>query len=192
VSVQAVPAAVLVSADDPHVDIEDADEFSPQEDISARAGRWVSQLIVIGLVVMMGVEMIVRTAFGWSLQFSTELGGYALVAIAFLSLPSGQLLHAYHRVHFLDHRLGALARASLRLVFNALALAVVLVLTVELARFEWITFNSGDVAATGLMTPLWIPRLLMPVGGCLLALALVRTLRGDWHRVRAAKGVRRG
>ncbi len=167
------------------LDSEDADAFSPDEDLPARLGRWVSQAMVVGLVVMMGAEMLVRSAFGWSIQFSNEIGGYALVAITFLSLASGQYLHAYHRVHFLEHRLGPAGRARLRLVFDLLATLVTLVLLAELVRFEWITWKSGDVAATSLMTPLWIPRLAMAVGALILALAMLRTLAADWRRLRA-------
>lgn len=174
----------------PVVDVEgasaDADAFSPHEDWSARWARWATQAIMMGLVVMMGAEMVVRSAFGWSIQFSNELGGYALVAITFLSLGSGQLLHAYHRVHFLDQRLGPVGRARLRLLFDLGATVVALVLLFEMARFEWITWNSGDVAATSLLTPLWIPRLVMPLGLLVFTGALFRTLAGDWRRLRAA------
>ncbi|RYE83854.1 MAG: TRAP transporter small permease subunit [Hyphomicrobiales bacterium] len=164
----------------------DADAFSPGEDWTARLARWITQAIVVGLVVMMGFEMLVRSAFGWSVQFSNEVGGYALVAITFLSLGSGQLLHAYHRVHFLDSRLGPVGRARMRLLFDLAAAAVSAVLLFEMTRFEWITWKSEDVAATSLMTPLWIPRLVMPLGVLVLTWALLRTLAGDWRRLRAA------
>jgi len=164
----------------------DADAFSPPEGRVARAARWVSQLLVVGLVAMMGVEMVARSLFGWSIQFSNELGGYALVAITFLSLGSGQLLNAYHRVHFLENRLGAVGRARLRLVFDLLATAVMLVLLVELLRFEWLTWRSGDVSATTLMLPLWLPRLSMPVGALILVWALFRIVAADVRRLRAA------
>jgi TRAP-type C4-dicarboxylate transport system permease small subunit len=174
----------------PLVDVDgssaDADAFSPAEDWAARGARWITQAIVVGLVAMMGIEMLVRSAFGWSVQFSNEVGGYALVAITFLSLGSGQLLHAYHRVHFLDSHLGPVGRARMRLVFDLAAFAVAAVLLFEMARFEWITWKSEDVAATSLMTPLWIPRLVMPLGVLVLSWALLRTLAGDWRRLRAA------
>lgn len=174
----------------PVVDIDgsssDADAFSPAEDWTARLARWVTQAIVVGLVAMMGVEMLVRSAFGWSVQFSNEVGGYALVAITFLSLGSGQLLHAYHRVHFLDSRLGPVGRARMRLLFDLATTCVAALLLFEMVRFEWITWKSEDVAATSLMTPLWIPRLAMPVGVLVLTWALLRTLAGDWRRLRAA------
>lgn len=174
----------------PAIDVDgasqDADAFSPGEDLPARLGRWATQGIVLGLVVMMGLEMLVRSAFGWSIQFSNEIGGYALVAVTFLSLASGQLLHAYHRVHFLDQRLPPAGRAALRLAFDLGASAVTAVLLFEFVRFEWITWQSGDVAATSLMTPLWLPRLAMPLGVLLLAWALLRTVVADLRRLRSA------
>jgi TRAP-type C4-dicarboxylate transport system permease small subunit len=179
-----VAAALAAELDGPSPD---ADDFSPPEDLPARAGRWLSEAIVAGLVLMMGAEMLARSAFGWSIQFSNEIGGYALVAVTFLTLASGQALHAYHRVHFVEHRLGAVGRARLRLAFDAASLAVALVLLAELVRFEWLSWTSGDVAATSLMTPLWLPRLVMPVGVLALAWSLARTLRGDLRRLRAAR-----
>lgn len=168
------------------LDSHDEDEFSPAEDWSSRLCRFISDWLVVGLVIMMGAEMLVRGLFGWSIQFSNEVGGYALIAITFLALASGQLNHAYHRVHFVENKLSPSGKAWLRMIFNLGALAVSLVLLAEFVRFEWITWNSGDEAATSLMTPLWIPRLTMPVGMLALTWALLRTVAGDWRRVRAA------
>lgn len=181
-------AAATALDDDVELDHEDADAFSPPEDAPARLGRWLCQALTLGLVAMMGVEIVVRSLLGWSIQWSNEVGGYALVGITFLSLASGQCLHAYHRVHFVEHRLGARGRAALRLGFDLASLAVALVLTAEFLRFEWITFGSGDVAPTALLTPLWLPRLAMPVGAALLAWALLRTVAADWRRWRAVRG----
>lgn len=180
------PPAVPLPVD-PELESEDADAFSPAEGLPARLGRWACELMMVGLIAMMGAEMVVRTLFGWSIQFSNELGGYALVAITFLSLGSGQFQHAYHRVHFVEHRLSPAGRAALRLGFDLAALATSAVLLAEFVRFEWITWNSGDVAATSLMTPLWLPRLLMPVGVGLLAWALCATVWADWRRLQAAR-----
>jgi len=180
------PPAQPAAMPDLEAESADADAFSPPEGRAARLARWVAQWLVVALVAMMGLEMLVRSLFGWSIQFSNELGGYALVAITFLSLGSGQLMHAYHRVHFLENRLGAVGRARLRLAFDLLAMAVTLVLLVELLRFEWLTWKSGDVSATSLMLPLWLPRLSMPIGALILAWALVRVVAADVRRLRAA------
>lgn len=181
---------VKLAVSELELDAADADEFSPPEGLSARICRGFSEWIVVGLVVMMGAEMLVRSVFGWSIQFSNEIGGYALVAVTFLSLASGQLLHAYHRVHFVEARLSPSGRAWLRLAFDIAALVVSVVLLAELVRFEWITFKSGDVAATSLMTPQWIPRIVMPIGTLVLAWALLRTVAADWCRIRATSNVK--
>ncbi len=164
----------------------DEDVFSPKEDWFARACRMISGLFVIGLVIMMGAEMIARSVFHWSIQISNEVGGYGLVAITFLTLASGQLSHAYHRVHFVENKMGRAGRARLRLVFDIASLIVTVVLLAEFIRFELITGNSGDVAATTLMTPMWVPRFVMPLGLLALTWALLRVVVADWRRVRAA------
>ena len=173
------------------VDSDGADAFSPNEDAPSKACRWVSQLITLGLVVMMGAEMVVRSLLGWSIQFSNEVGGYALVAISFLSLGSGQSLHAYHRVHFVENKLSPAGRARLMLIFDLASLCVALVLFAEFVRFEWLTWQSGDVAATSLLTPLWIPRLSLPIGAAVLSWALLRTVRADWRRLTATQAAGR-
>src|SRR3546814_19456977 len=78
----------------------EGDAYSPPEGRVARWGRWIAQGLVVALLAMMGVEMVVRQASGWSIQFSNELGGKALVAITFLSLASGQLQHAHPEVTY--------------------------------------------------------------------------------------------
>lgn len=167
------------------VGIDDADAFCPPEDLLARICRWCVHLSVIGLIVMMGAEMVARSLFGLSIQISGEFGGYALIAICFLSLPSGQLLHAYHRVHFLDHYLGPKGRAWTRLIFDLASFSAVIVLCGVMVDFEWQSWQSGDVAATSVMTPLWIPRMTMVLGVSALAWTLARTLIADVCRVRS-------
>lgn len=165
----------------------DADRFSPTVGPIERLTRWATQAAVIFLVVMMGIEMVARSSLGWSLQVTNELGGYALIAITFLGLASGQADHAFHRVHMLDKRLSPAGRAGLRLAFDLATLAVSAVLCLEFSRFLWITWQSGDVAATSLVTPLWMPRLAMPVGMLALVITLLRTVAGDLRRLHAAR-----
>ena len=161
----------------------DIDAYCPSESRVEWTFRWLSQITVILVIVVIATEIVVRSLFGWSLQVTNELGGYALATIAFLSLPSCQMQHAFHRVHFLDARLSARGRAILRLIFDVLSLLCALILTWQFFRFERITWRSGDVAATNLMTPLWIPRLMMLLGAAGLSFALIRTVAADLRRV---------
>ena len=74
----------------------------------------------------------------------------------------------------------------MRLAFDVLSLLVTLVLVWQFARFEIISFKSGDVTPSNLMTPFWIPRTVMVLGVAALAITLVRTIRGDLKRLHAA------
>jgi len=38
-----------------------------------------------------------------------------------------------------------------------------------------------------LLTPLWLPRLAMPIGAFALSLTLLRTIVGDWRRLRRTR-----
>ena len=168
------------------VDAVDADDFSPREDRLEQGFRWVTEIVVVLLMAIIGAEVIVRSLFGGSLQVTNELGGFALVALTFLCMSTCQVNHAYHRVHFLDSRLSAHGRAGLRLFFDCLSLLVTLVLVWQFVRFEIISWKSGDVTSSNLMTPFWIPRAVMAIGVAGLAVTLLRTLYGDLRRLRAA------
>ena len=76
----------------------------------------------------------------------------------------------------MQNRLQSRTRLMLQLTFDLIALVGSLVLAWQLVRLEMGTYRSGDVAPTLLVTPLWIPRLAMPVGMALLCFTLVRTV----------------
>jgi TRAP-type C4-dicarboxylate transport system permease small subunit len=168
------------------VETVDADAFSPPESWLERLFRWAAEAVVVLLMALVGVELIARGLFGWSLQSTAELGGYALVAITFLSMAPCLVNHAYHRVHFVEARISPRAGAALRLFFDCLAFVVTAFLVWQFGRFELITYRSGDVAPTNLMTPFWMPRLVMVIGVAGLLLSLMRTILGDLRRLRSA------
>lgn len=171
------------------VDAADGDAFSPPEDAVERLFRWVTEAIIVVLMVMVGIELVARGLFSWSLQATNELGGYAVVAITFLSMSTCLVNHSYHRVHFVEARLSPRGKALLRLFFGLLSFVVTLILVWQCVRFEVISWNSGDVAPTNLMTPYWIPRLVMVIGFAGLALSLWRTLAGDLRRLRSTSNI---
>ena len=165
------------------VDHADEDAFSPREGGLERLFRWMTEASVIALMIMVGVELVARGLFSWSLQVTNELGGYALVAITFLSMSTCLVNHSYHRVHMVEARLSARGKAALRLLFDVFSLAITAILAWQCARFELITWHSGDVAPTNLMTPFWIPRLVMVIGVVGLGFSLLRTVIGDLRRL---------
>ena len=137
---------------------------------------------VMAFVVIM--EIITRNLFGFSFEMSEELGGYIIVGITFLSLPVCQVYRSYHHVQFIQSRLSPRLRAMSHLLFDLLSLGFCGVLIWQLTRFELQSWRSGDVAPTLLATPLWIPRLLMPIGSVAVAVSLLRSAALNLRRCR--------
>jgi len=133
-------------------------------------------MCLLSMIVLIGTEAICRNLLGFSLEVADELGGYLLVAAGFLSLPVAQAYGAFHQVELVQNRLQSRPRLMLQLTFDLMALVGSLVLAWQLLRLEMGTYRSGDVAPTLMATPLWIPRLAMPVGMALLCFTLVRTV----------------
>lgn len=137
---------------------------------------------VMAFVVIM--EIITRNLFDFSFEMSEELGGYIIVGITFLSLPVCQVYRSYHHVQFIQSRLSPRLRAMSHLLFDLLSLGFCGVLIWQLTRFELQSWRSGDVAPTLLATPLWIPRLLMPIGSVAVAVSLLRSAALNLRRCR--------
>ena len=163
-----------------------SDRFSPTEGVIETICRRVCALAIVLMMVMVGAELAARSLLGFSFQLTNEVGGYLLLGIAFLSLPVGQARHAFHRVELVDARLSPRLRALLTLVFDLFALIVTAALLWQFVRFEMQSWSSGETASTNLLTPLWLPRCLMPLGVAALGWTMGRTVWGDLRRLAAA------
>ena len=160
-----------------------ADPWTPRETLLERVCQHLCEIALVVSIAMIGAEVIARALFHFSFQVTDEIGGYLLVAISFLSLPVAQVRHGFHHVEFVQARLSPRGRAWSRLVFDLLCAGCVGILVWQLARLSIRSWYSGDVAPTILATPLWIPRLTMPLGTAVLLLTLLRTVVGDCRRI---------
>jgi TRAP-type C4-dicarboxylate transport system permease small subunit len=161
------------------------DPWTPHETFLERLCQRLCELALAASVIMIGAEVIARALFHFSFEVTDEIGGYLLVAISFLSLPVSQVHHSFHHVEFVQARLSPRGRAWSRLIFDLVCIFCVAILLWQLARLEYGTWRAEDVAPTILGTPLWIPRLTMPLGAAVLFFTLLRTLFGDWRRIAA-------
>lgn len=137
---------------------------------------WGSMLCIVMMLVTIAIDVIGRSGFNSSyFGHSDELGGYLLVGIGFLSLSVGQVRDTYHRVEFVLQRLSRWQRSAMLVVFDLMSLAFAAVLLWQTIRLEIISWETSETALTVLETPLWLPRLFMPIGALVLCLSLIRT-----------------
>ena len=167
--------------------LQGADAFTPEESVLERLCARLCELSLVLSVVMIGAEVTSRALFHFSFEVTDEIGGYLLVLVSFLSLPVSQVHHGFHHVEFVQARLSRRGRAISRLIFDLMCLFCAAILLWQLARLEVTTWQSEDVAPTILGTPLWIPRLTMPLGAAVLCFSLIRALVGDVRRLLAVR-----
>lgn len=164
-----------------------------REDISEKLCLWSCQICMVTMIVITASEVAARSLFGFSFGISDEIGGYLVVIITFLSLSVCETGDVYHRVEFLQARIPGWARAVSRLVFDALCFVAMLIVLWQTIRLVNNSYDFDEVAPTILATPLWIPRMFMPLGCAAVCWALFKAMRRDiaWLRYERAGGARR-
>jgi TRAP-type C4-dicarboxylate transport system permease small subunit len=135
--------------------------------------RWLSEIVIVVMCLLVTAEVICRTFLGFSLLISDEVGGYLLVALVFLGI--GCALHdgALFRVEFVLRALPRRGRQAVQLLFDILSLGFALLLTWQMYELVRESYASHVQAATTLATPQYIPQIVMVVGSFTMALVLI-------------------
>lgn len=165
----------------------DGRRWAPRKTVAERGAERLCQAILIAMMVMIGAEVVARGVAHHSFEVTDELGGYLLVALTFLSFSVCQVDQTFHRVEFVQARLGERGRAWSELLFDGLSFGFTLILLWQTARLVLVAWQSGETAPTNLATPLWMPYLSMPVGCAVLAWTLLRALVRDVQRLAAGR-----
>ena len=159
-----------------------AERPAPLKSWVATICEWLCCVALGVMLLIISAEAVARL-FGTSLEMADEVGGYLLVAITFLSLSVCQVSGAFHHLELLQPKLSARAQAVWAIVFDLMALSCSIVIFWQLCRLEMLSWAYGDVAPTELQTPLWLPRLSMPIGVGALILVLFGSLLASVRRL---------
>jgi TRAP-type C4-dicarboxylate transport system permease small subunit len=155
----------------------------PRESAIAATLRWIyagaavlGGGCVVAILLCVTWQMVAR-ALGVLAAGFDEFAAYALAGAAFLALPYTLKEGAHIRVTFL---LGRIHNPRLRLYMEIFCLAAATLVGLYLAwtsvLFVWNSYVLNDMATTYYATPLWIPRLVMPIGIGVLLIAIVEEL----------------
>jgi len=140
----------------------------------------ICELVLGTLAVCISVDALLRWSVNWSILVVDELGGYALVCLAFFGFSIALHEKALFRVDAFYDWLSPINRARYQLAFDALALAFMLLLLWHFWGLVTRSHAKEISALTILRTPLWIPQLLMVVGALSTTLVLVVHIINDW------------
>jgi TRAP-type C4-dicarboxylate transport system permease small subunit len=136
-------------------------------------------LCAAAIIVMLAViaeDVVSRSIWNTSLELSDEIGGYMLVALAFLGLAVVKANDSFHRTDFFTSKLPHRGRIAFLILFDVLSLAVAAILLWQYYRYTASRFMSGSTAPTRLATPQWIPAVPMVLGIAAYVLALAKSL----------------
>ena len=148
-----------------------------------RLSLWLSAFCMIGMIVLILAEVVLRGAFNSTTEHSDELVGYLLVGVSFFSLALCQGTHAFHRVEMVQSRLGPRGRALSSLVFDLLSFAYIALTDWYFVQFVMSSHRREAQASTLLATPLWIPETVMVVGATMLLIMLGKAVVDDVRKL---------
>ncbi len=146
-----------------------------------RGDQLACEIVMIAMMLMITVEVVCRTFFNYSLQFSDEISSYLLVAVTFLGIGISLKEGSLFRVDFLYARFSARLKSLLEFFFSLLSLAFVLLVEYQILRFLMSSIKRGITAPTLLGTPLYLPQLVMPVGLTFVILILLAEIHRSFR-----------
>ena len=139
-----------------------------------------ASIVIIFLLVLW--QMLGR-ATGLLAAGADDFAAYALAASASLALAYALKQGAHIRVTLISSKIRSPAvRRALEVACLAIGLAAATVLTWSSVMFVWESKELNEIATTYYATPLWIPRLSLPVGLALFTLAMLDELIVAWRR----------
>lgn len=152
-------------------------------DLIERLSLWTSAFCMIGMVLLILAEVVLRGVFNSTTEHSDELVGYLLVGLSFLSLALCQSRGAFHRVEMVQMRLGPRGQAISALVFDLLSFGYIALTGWYFLLFVMSSYRREAMASTALGTPLWIPETAMVVGAVMLLIVLGKAVVHDVRKI---------
>lgn len=142
----------------------------------AFAAASLAALILIGMVVLIIVEIVLRNLFLQSTHITEEFVAYGLASLIFLAFAYALRQGALIRVDIVITRLPHRARVTLEVILVLVTLAVVVFLETFIFQTFLRHWNSGSVSWSTAQVPLWAPQLIVFVGIAIFCLQLVAYL----------------
>lgn len=139
----------------------------------ARYAAWASGYAILGTAALIGVDIVTRKLFAFSLAGTDEISGYVLVVTFAWTAAWALFRDAHIRIDIVSSRLPP----GPRRLFDLLALLSLLGVAVLLAWQAWgvlaESVRLGSVSNTPLRVPLWLPQGLWTLGLIVFALSAV-------------------
>ncbi len=148
----------------------------PERGVISKLSKIVETIASAAIVIMVFLvvlEVLLRTAIGFSFGFVDELVSYLVVLITFFGVCITFRNKALFKVEMFYAKLSRKSRRALDIVHSALSLLLCLPLIYYAFFLISSSFKRGTVSPTKLETPLYIPQLIIPAGLIILAIFII-------------------
>jgi TRAP-type C4-dicarboxylate transport system permease small subunit len=131
----------------------------------------IAALFLLALLAVIVLQMVARWS-GQQFPGSTDYAGYCMAAASFFALAYALNHGAHIRVSLLLSQLGRWRRAG-ELWSVGISAALACYFAYYAVKGVHVSYELNDISQGQDATPLWIPQLVMAIGGSVFALALV-------------------
>jgi TRAP-type C4-dicarboxylate transport system permease small subunit len=142
----------------------------------SQIGGWIAAAAVLGILGLVGFEIVARSFLGFSTQVSDEFSGYLNVAAIYFGLAYALKEGAYVRVEPVYRLFRGPWAIAVRWLIVVASLAYMAVTTVYFFHYTVSNFRDGIVSTSFSQAPLWIPQTAIVIGSALLVLQLAAYL----------------
>ena len=127
-------------------------------------------------VVLIVTEIVGRNFFGYSMVGADEIASFAVIWSVFFTASIAVKRNLHVRIDIIFTVVPAAVARAIDVLGTTLSFLFAAYLTYSGAFLAYESWFFGEMTMTMLRLPLWIPQLILPVGGFLIAVRLLQRI----------------
>lgn len=156
--------------------------FNRWIDTSADVGGVIGAVCLLIVALIVTFEVFMRYLFKAPTTWVAEMSVYLCMAIGLLGAAYALKSDSHFTIDIFIDRLRPRNRRRMKILTHLMGLAYAFVFVykgIEMVKFS---YEMEDLSTGMLETPLWIPGLLVPIGGLLLVLQFINKLTDEFSK----------
>lgn len=145
-------------------------------DNGSKVGGYISALFMVAIVVLINVEILLRTLFNTSTFIADEYSGYFLVSVVLLGLAYALKQDAHIRVEVIRTRLGSTSKRVVDVIASLFGIVLTTYVAFHAIMMTKDAYTLEMTADSISETPIFIPQIVIPIGLALFVFQLIATL----------------
>lgn len=138
-----------------------------------KIGAYIAGIFILLMAFMTFYEVIARGFFNSPTSWALELSIYSLIGSCFLGSAYGVRTYSHITVDLLVNTLSERGRIIINYIVNVLGLLFSVIFTIYGFKQVIKTYELGTTSTSLLRIPMYLPELMLPVGGILLMIAFI-------------------